>query len=371
MTVRPLVGWYVHHHGAGHRTRFAAVRPHLDADVVAFSSLGAPADLPDGTTWLELERDDAPTTGADGVVRHPADASPTVGGLLHWAPLAHPGHTARLGRIAAAVAGAAARGRPFDAMVVDVSVEVTLFARLLGVEVVVVSQPGDRTDEPHRLAYDAASRVIAPWPAGVHDSSALDRVAPTVRWVGGISRQDERSAAAAGPSTSVVPGTVLFVGGAGGSDHDDLAASLARAARATPGTTWSTLGLDRWVDDPWTEMAAAEVIVTWAGQNTVADLAALGARAVVVPQSRPFDEQLTTARALDRAGLAVVTSSWPADHEWPALIERARGLRPDWSAWQVDGAAARAAAVVAEVAGHDATRPAAHPASGALAGALS
>jgi hypothetical protein len=210
--------------------------------------------------------------------------------------------------------------------------------------------------------------VIAPWPAGTHDSSALDRVAPKVRWVGGISRQDGRlaaadvpaaagaPAAAAGPSSTVVPGSVLFVGGAGGTDHDDLAASLARAARATPGTTWTTLGVDRWVDDPWAEMATAEVIVTWAGQNTVADLAALGARAVVLPQTRPFDEQLTTARALDRAGLAVVATSWPADDEWPALIDRARGLRPDWSAWQVEGAAARAAAVVAEVAGRDAGR---------------
>lgn len=160
-----------------------------------------------------------------------------------------------------------------------------------------------------------------------------------------------------------MPGSVLFVGGAGGSDHDDLSASVARAARATPGTTWSALGLDTWVDDPWAAMTAAEVVVTWAGQNTVADLAALGARAVVVPQSRPFDEQLTTARALDRAGLAVVASSWPADDEWPALIERARALRPDWSAWQVEGAAARAAAVVAEVAGRGA-----HAVGPALAG---
>ena len=347
-SARPLVGWYVHHHGAGHRTRFSAVRPHLDADVVVFSSLAPPVDLPADTTWVELERDDAPTTGPDGVVRHPADASPTVGGLLHWAPVAHPGHTARLGRIAAAIAGAAAAGRPLDAMVVDVSVEVTLLVRLLGVEVVVVSQPGDRTDEPHRLAYDAASRVIAPWPAGTHDSTALDRVAEKVRWVGGISRQDGRRVPV--PTPTVVPGNVLFVGGAGGSDHDDLAAAVARADRATPGTSWSALGLDTWVDDPWAAMTAAEVVVTWAGQNTVADLAALGARAVVVPQTRPFDEQLTTARALDRAGLAVVASSWPADDEWPSVIERARRLQPDWSAWQVEGAAARAAAVVAEVA---------------------
>ena len=364
---RPLVGWYVHHHGAGHRTRFSAVRPYLDADVVVFSSLAAPADLPRDTTWVELERDDSVTIDPDGTARDPADASPTVGGLLHWAPVGHPGHTARLGRIATAVVEAAAEGRPFGAMVVDVSVEVALFARLLGVEVVVVSQPGDRTDLPHRLAHDAARRVVAPWPAGTHDSSSLDRVADKVRWVGGISRWDGRRAGgvtgAAGVDgtearvgvasearAGVVPGSVVFVGGAGGSDHDDLAAAVAAAARATPGTTWTALGLDSWVDDPWATLNTAEVVVTWAGQNTVADLAALDARAVVVPQTRPFDEQATTARALDRAGLAVVPAGWPADHEWPGLLERARALRPDWAAWRVEGAARRAAAVVAEVA---------------------
>ena len=46
MTARPLVGWYVHHHGAGHLTRLLAVRPHLDADVVVFSSLAAPVAVP-------------------------------------------------------------------------------------------------------------------------------------------------------------------------------------------------------------------------------------------------------------------------------------------------------------------------------------
>ncbi len=40
------VGWYVHHHGAGHITRFLAVRPHLDAQVTVFSSLAAPDPLP-------------------------------------------------------------------------------------------------------------------------------------------------------------------------------------------------------------------------------------------------------------------------------------------------------------------------------------
>ena len=62
------IGWYVHHHGAGHRTRMAAVRPHLD-DVVVLSSLPGGAD----DAWVHLAADD------DG---EPRDV--TAGGTLHW-----------------------------------------------------------------------------------------------------------------------------------------------------------------------------------------------------------------------------------------------------------------------------------------------
>ncbi|MDF2444423.1 MAG: N-acetylglucosaminyl-diphospho-decaprenol L-rhamnosyltransferase, partial [Subtercola sp.] len=79
-------------------------------------------------------------------------------------------------------------------------------------------------------------------------------------------------------------------------------------------------------------------------------LAAVGARAIVIGQPRPFGEQEATADALAAAGLAVVAPSWPEASEWPALLARARASTPEWSAWEVAGAAGRAAAVIAEVA---------------------
>jgi hypothetical protein len=340
----PVVGWYVHHHGAGHVTRFSAVRPHLRAHVVAFSSLPAPADLPADTEWVVLPRDDDPVASAGGT-RRPGDASPTVRGLLHWAPLHHPGHTDRL----AAIAGWIGRARP-AAVVVDVSVEVTLLVRLLGVPPVVVTQPGDRSDEPHRLAFTAAERVLAPWAPGVHGSPALDDAADRVRHVGGISRFAGRARVAPAGSTTRPTVLVLPGGDAGGAGR--LVDAVSRAAAATPHASWTLLGGEAgaWVADPWSSLSAADVVVTAAGQNSVADLAAAGARAVVVPQDRPFDEQRTTARVLAERGLAVVVDEWPADHAWPDLLDRALASTPDWSAWQVDGAAARAADVVAEVA---------------------
>ena len=68
-----------------------------------------------------------------------------------------------------------------------------------------------------------------------------------------------------------------------------------------------------------------------------------------MPQPRPFDEQAATGRVLADRRLAVVEPAWPADDAWPAVLDRARSLRPDWSLWGVTGAARRAADAIAEV----------------------
>ena len=272
-----MIGWYIHHHGGGHLGRFLAVRPHLDTEVVCFSSLPEPLVLPPRTRWVRLESDDTVEVGESGVPRDPRVSSPTAGGLLHWAPLGHRGHASRLGRIAQAVVE-----HNIGTVVVDVSVEVTLFVRLLGAAPVVFAQPGVRTDEPHALGYRAAT--------------------PETRW------------------------TVVGVPGAGPEN-------------------------ECWVDDPWPQLTGAEVVVSWAGQGSVADLAVAGARAIVIPQPRPFDEQRSTARALDAAGCAVVVDGWPDAQAWPELLGRARRIRPRWERWCTEGAAARAAAAIDEVRG--------------------
>ncbi len=327
------VGWYVHHHGRGHLTRFEAVRPHLPGRVVAFSSLEAPSDLPPDTRWVVLPRDDAAYV-RNGESIDPRSSDPTAGGLLHWAPLGHPGHRRRLAAIAAA-------SIDLDAFVVDVSVEVALWVRLLGLPTVVVTQPGDRTDGVHALAYRAADRILAPWPEGSVPSVALDEARDRVAWVGGVSRFAGRSRTVAREPRSVL---VLGAALAGG------ALERARAESTNAGWTFRTVGTDaaQWSADPWDALCAADVVVSAAGQNSVADLAAAGARAVVIAQERPFDEQAATAAELDRAGLAVVSHP-PEPGGFVDLLDRARALDPRWERWRTDGAPERAAAVIASV----------------------
>ncbi len=334
---RPTVGWYVHHHGHGHVTRFLAIRPHLDADVVCFSSLPEPSGLPAGTTWVRLATDDGVEVDAHGVEHAPAEASPSAAGLLHWAPLGHRGHRSRLARIADGI-----ERHGVDAFVVDVSVEVTLFVRLLGVPVVVVAQPGDRSDTPHLTAYRAATRILAPYPEGAVDRPRFDGA--DVVHTGGISRFDGRAVAPRADRSGVL---VLLGSGGGGvtaGDVDGLRTALTGETVTVlePGGTWR--------DDPWPDLTAAAVVIAWAGQNSVADLAAADARAVVIPQPRPFDEQVETGQALERLGLAVVQPTWPTASRWADLVETARRQEPDWSAWRTQGAARRAAAAILDTA---------------------
>jgi hypothetical protein len=101
-----------------------------------------------------------------------------------------------------------------------------------------------------------------------------------------------------------------------------------------------------WTDDPWEALLGAQIVVAWAGQNSIADLAAANVRAVVIPQARPFDEQVQTAEALAGSGLAIVEPSWPDAEDWPGVLARAGSLHPGWWKWRSVGAAQRAAAEI-------------------------
>lgn len=323
-----MIGYYVHHVGRGHLRSATCIAAALDDELTGLSSLSRPSGW--SGPWIELERDDtAPAR------------NPSAHGALHWAPLHDPGLAARMARIAEWIAEV----RP-AALVVDVSVEVAAFARLMGVPVVVVALPGDRSDPAHRLGYALADAILAPWPAGVgHLDSGLRPWADRVHCVGGLSHFAGRRAAvpARGPRRRV-----LVLQGSGGTSVRP--ADVAAAAAATPDWDWRRLGPGAWREDPWPELCAADVVVTHAGLGALADVAAANRPAVVIPEDRPHDEQHATVRALADAGLAVTADGWPRDREWPDLLARALERRSDWRRWGTAGAAERAAQVIAAVA---------------------
>ncbi|HEY5980154.1 MAG TPA: glycosyltransferase, partial [Microlunatus sp.] len=283
--------------------------------------------------WVDLP-DDAGVGPEQDVTAH---------GRLHYVPLGSRGLSARMAMISAWIETA----RP-EALVVDVSVEVALLARLHGVPVLVVAQPGHREDPAHRLSYDVASRIIAPWPrwlGGLWGSTAAD-LAKT-RFVGAISR----FAPVVDQAPAAVARRVVVVNGTGGRGISP--AEVAAARLATQG--WQWIHLDRahgtWVDDPWPLLCSASVVISHAGQNLIAEIAAARLPALLLPQDRPFDEQRVMAAAIAAGGLpALVRHAWPPPEEWPELLARLSELDGSrWSSWNDGAGAARMAGLLTEL----------------------
>lgn len=326
-----MIGYYIHHVGIGHLHQARCLAAELSDDITGLSSLARPADWPG--EWVELPRDDEGGPAVD----------PTAHGQLHWVPMGDRGLRTRM----AAVASWIDRAWP-SALVVDVSVEVTALARLMGVPVAAMMLPGIRDDAAHRLGWSLADMLVAPWPA--HLSTQL--LGNTAAWewklrhVGAFSRFDNRLRVA--EEVDARRAVVLQGRGGSGVEERDLRAAVA----ATPGWTWTVLGgsAGRWVDDPWETLCSAEVVVTHAGLNALAEVAAAGRPAIVIPAARPHGEQVTTANVLGANGFAVTVARWPAAAEWPDLLDTARALGSRWESWSNGDGARQVADAVTSLA---------------------
>ncbi|WP_166138780.1 glycosyltransferase [Nocardioides ochotonae] len=322
-----MIGYYVHHQGRGHLHRALAVQQALEEPVTLLSSLAPPVGHTEA--WVHLDRDDLGTDPRD----------PTAAGRLHWVPVGDDGLAVRMQQLSAWLATARPR-----LLVSDVSVEVALLARLHGVPVVGVVLPGRRDDAAHLLGFDVADRLVGMWPPAATPAMLPGLPAHVVRRVeavGALSRQPLREPGVRRPG----PPRVVLLGGAGGSAIS--ADAVTAAMRSAPGWEWQVCGPPGpWVEDPHALVRDADVVITHAGQNAVAEVAAARRPAVLVPQDRPHDEQRVSAAALGAGGWPVlVEGTFPTDG-WAARLERAASLDGRiWEGW-CDGAAAQRFAAV-------------------------
>ncbi len=323
-----MIGYYVHHHGSGHLHRAVLIASALETVVVGMGSTPKPAQW--SGPWLELPRDDEGTELVDTEAK----------GRLHWVPEHHAGLKARMAEISSWIDHVDP-----DLMIVDVSVEVALLARLHGVPVITVVLPGDRRDPAHELVHSLARRMLAAWPAEARNMvRGIDEDSDQLVRIGALSRFDDRETIST-PSHEG-PRRVVLLTGTGGLDMS--AGQIDAARRQTPEWEWAVLGpAGQWVDDPWDLLTSAHVVVTHAGQNAVAEVAAARRPAIVVPQQRPFDEQERTAAALAAGPWPVtVLDAFPAEG-WAVLLDSVAALPgEDWATWNDRAGLARAVSLI-------------------------
>lgn len=227
-----------------------------------------------------------------------------------------------------------------DLVVSDVGLEASILARMCGIPVVYSRQHGSRWDKGHRLAYEWACSLWAPFAAEMEQADCPDWIREKTFYSGGFCRFSGRKKEAIAPSsyTQTKP-NILVMTGFGGTAITPQ--KLAAAAAATPEWQWHLLGAHTAgktvcaqgvVEDVWPYLCHADLVIANAGHNSTMEIAAAGASAVFIPAERPFNEQLCKVNVLRNLELGIVASVWPKPWEWARLREQAHAQ--DLSKWQ-------------------------------------
>ena len=240
--------------------------------------------------------------------------------------------------------------------VVDVSMEVTVLARLLGLRVVTVRQSGHRRDPAHRIGLgDRRRRVGAPAPR----RSSPSTTTPTTALVLHGRVQPLRRAAAAPGRRRPADGVVLVVG----TRRDGLRRAAWRAPALRPGgRSSSSVPASGGAPGRWTAWAtsrrsaaaaAADVVVASAGVGRGGRRRRGRGPPRVVPEPRPFDEQTAAGATLAAAGLAVDLGAWPAGAAGRGARRRHAARHRSVGPFYDGRGACRAAALIDESTPHD------------------
>ncbi|MDH3030646.1 glycosyltransferase [Methylobacterium fujisawaense] len=348
------IAFFVHHQGRGHANRTMAVAAEFARDR-AVSVLTADPRLFDGFgRGIEIVALPNMIGAAVPTARLYAEPTPQV---MHCVPL---GLDAMRRTMRSILDHLDERG--IGLFVVDVSAEIALLARIASVPAVQIRMHGDRSDIGHVGAYEACVGMLAPFDERLEQDDYPAHLRAKTFYSGGlctsVDRVPERAEARAKLGLDPAREIVVAVTGGGGSGTPF--APLTVAARAEPDALWLTLGPTHreghetdfsnlrelgWVSSVTDYLAAADIVIASAGDNTVHEIARVGGRLIVMPEWRYFAEQTRKAEALVRLGAAVQAPAWPGDlRGWRDLLARARALdgAPLRSLYAPD-AAARAA----------------------------
>lgn len=330
------IAFFVHHQGRGHAHRTMAMVEAFSRDRPV-SVLTAGPQLFDGF-GRDIELVTLPNMIGAAVPTPQLYAEPTPS-VLHCVPLG-------LKEMRATMRGIVDHldDRDVGLFVVDVSSEIALLARIASVPAVQIRMHGDRSDAGHIGSYESSVGMLAPFDASLEQSDYPAHLKAKTFYTGGLcttrdpvpSREEARAKLGLRSEGEII--VVLTGGGGGGTPY----APLTVGARALPDAQWLVLGPTSkeghetnfanlselgWVSNVTDYLAAADIVIASAGDNTVTEVARVGRPLVIVPEWRYFGEQVRKAEALAVQGAAIQASRWPGDLAgWKALMEKARRL---------------------------------------------
>ena len=330
------VSFFVHHQGRGHARRTMAIIREFSPDRPV-SVMTADPSLFDGFE-REIDMVELPDMIGADVPTQALFEQPTPS-VMHCVPMGVVEMRQTMRRIIDHL-------DDIDAglFVIDVSAELALLSRIASIPAVKIRMHGDRNDPGHHGAYEACVGMLAPYDERLEQADYPDALRRKTFYSGGLcttapqvpSREEARQRLGLDPEREIV--VALTGGGGSGTPY----APLTVAARAAPETLFLTIGpllLEGhetdfanlvncgWVDNVVDYLAASDIVLASAGDNTVHEIAMLERPYIVAPEWRYFGEQTRKAERLAELGAAVDMPVWPADFAgWQAILEQARAL---------------------------------------------
>lgn len=340
------IAFYVHHHGSGHLMRSLQVANKLkDYHITLFgSSLHNLSDIGDNTDVVHLPLD---VEQADNNISLQQRELST----LHYAPILISGIRER----AAIITNAFKNLYPLI-LVVDVSVEITMLARLSGIPTIVIMQHGKRVDFAHLSAYESAEKLIAPFSEDMYNGENGWVKNKTV-FTGGFSRFDGRM-----PVVKVIKKKIAILIGAGGTSIDsNVVNHIALQCKSFefhvfgevyhPDQKPVNVTYHRYCSDPFDEISSSYIIIGNTGHNTVMEVASLNKRFVGIPEPRPFFEQDDKALSITgRAGIEILAPEEIFNKNWFSFLNDLSVSDVDWTGIIKDNAIDNFACTIIETA---------------------
>jgi UDP-N-acetylglucosamine:LPS N-acetylglucosamine transferase len=319
---KPTIFYFVHAHGNGHRATFNLLYPALSV----FFTVIAITTNNEITAYLHRKHDvdvlELPPKYPVGyeIPEH------TFSKAFEVTPYA----TEPAGR-AKALAEAIERYQP-KAFYCDGVPELAIMVRGMGVPVVLVHLPGNVMNDPTQVfAHELADYIVAHFPASLEQVNYP--FAAKTYYSGYMSQYAGRGLAQRNrPDSSNV--TILL-------GYDNYDVSVLKNITNDQNTQFTIIGnkQDYALNKNCTllgpvkdirEAIAGDVVISAAGQNTIAELLSLGKRLVLLPEPRPYDEQAVHATVLATQRIALLAEETFSAEQWQNVLQKANVFTPSY-----------------------------------------
>lgn len=317
---KPVIFYFVHAHGNGHKATFNMLFPELSVffNVVAITTNN------EVTAYLQkhhkVEVLELPPKYPENyeVPEH------TFSKAFEVTPYAiEPAGRAK------ALADAVEYYKP-KALYCDGVPELAIMVRGMGVPVVLIHLPGNvMTDPTQVFAHELADHIIAHFPATLEQANYQFT---SKTYYSGYISQYSNSKFDAKKKLDNDQVTLLL-------GYDNCDESVLKNITRDQEIKFTVIGNKREYDlgknctqlgqvKEISKAISGEVVISAAGQNTIAELLSLGKRLILLPEPRPYDEQKVHANVLENQNIALLAGENFSAEEWQNLLQKAKTFTP-------------------------------------------